>query len=74
MFTGIKLAHELHVLNLDVESVSDVLIYLFQNEDIDNRSLGNLIKNCGPLLLKFDYVQLRHVNRERNKVADILAK
>ena len=74
LFYGIQLALSLDILNLEVESNSSILINLLQGTDIDLHLLGTIVLNCRTLLQQFDSIQVYHIRRKRNTVADILAK
>ncbi|KAL6202993.1 hypothetical protein ACLB2K_026697 [Fragaria x ananassa] len=60
--------------NLEVESDSSILINLLQGTGVELHLLETLVLNCRTLLQQFDSIQVNHIHRERNTVADILAK
>ncbi|KAL6138041.1 hypothetical protein ACLB2K_063329 [Fragaria x ananassa] len=57
-----------------MESGSAVLINLLQNYDSEYHPLGIIVTNCRSMLQYFASVHVKHVHRERNMVADLLAK
>ncbi|KAL6190151.1 hypothetical protein ACLB2K_036550 [Fragaria x ananassa] len=44
------------------------------NSDMDVHPLGTIVLNCRAMMQHFDFVQIKHIHRERNMVADLLAK
>ncbi|KAL6199615.1 hypothetical protein ACLB2K_029399 [Fragaria x ananassa] len=64
----------MQISNLEVESGSAVLINLLQNYDSEYHPLGTIVTNCRSMLQHFASVHVKHVHRERNMVADLLAK
>ena len=71
---GLKLAVESNVSNLLVESDSAILINLLQNSCLDLHPLGTLLLNCKCIMNSFSSCSVKHIHRERNVVADCLAK
>ncbi|KAL6188945.1 hypothetical protein ACLB2K_040335 [Fragaria x ananassa] len=74
LFYGIQLALSMKIPKLETESDSDVLVNLLQNSDMDVHPLGTIVLNCRAMMQHFDFVQIKHIHRERNMVADLLAK
>lgn len=74
LFTGLKLAHDLHIKQLEVESDSALVINLIMQNTHEMHPLGTLIHNCKALMQQFDYCTISHIYRETNHVADLLAK
>ncbi|PRQ31855.1 putative ribonuclease H-like domain-containing protein [Rosa chinensis] len=74
LVTGLQIAVDMQIKHLDVESDSAILINLIQSKDIDLHPLGTLILNCRSLMNHFESCSIKHIHRERNMVADILAK
>ena len=74
VFNGLKLALDLQIKNLVVECDSTTAILLINGRDHDLHPFGTLITNCQWLMEKFDHCMLYHIYRERNVVADSLAK
>ncbi|KAL6208769.1 hypothetical protein ACLB2K_019714 [Fragaria x ananassa] len=74
LYYGIQLALNLQIAEIEVESDSAVLINLVQNADVDLHPLGTIVLNCRSMLQDFKSAQIKHIHRERNVVADILAK
>ncbi|KAL6125591.1 hypothetical protein ACLB2K_073647 [Fragaria x ananassa] len=74
LFYGIQLALSMKIPKLEIESDSAVLVNLLQNSDMDVHPLGTIVLNCRAMMQHFDFVQIKHIHRERNMVADLLAK
>ncbi|PRQ49757.1 putative ribonuclease H-like domain-containing protein [Rosa chinensis] len=74
LYHGLHLALSLNITRLEVESDSSILISLIHSDNVGLHPLGTLIMNCRNLLKGFDFIQIKHVHRERNMVADLLAK
>ncbi|KAL6130466.1 hypothetical protein ACLB2K_068845 [Fragaria x ananassa] len=74
LFYGLQLALSMQISNLDVELDSAVLVNLLQNHNMDLHPLGTIVLNCRSMLQQFNSAQVSHVHRERNSVADLLAK
>lgn len=60
--------------NLIVESDSAVLVALLQRDDFDLHPLRTLLRNCTQLMEYFDHFQIKHIHKEGDIVADLLAK
>ncbi|PRQ50066.1 putative ribonuclease H-like domain-containing protein [Rosa chinensis] len=74
LYHGLQIASSLHINHLEVESDSACLVQLLQSDAIELHPLGTILMNCKQLLNQFDACQIRHIHREGNMVADILAK
>ena len=74
LFYGLQLALSSHISNLIVESDSATLVNLFNSESLELHPLGTIISNCKKMMQDMGNVQLHHIHRERNMVADLLAK
>lgn len=72
--SGLQLAKDLNITHIEVESDSAVLINILQSTDLDLHPLGTLLANCKTILESFDSCSISHIHRERNMVADCLAK
>lgn len=74
LFSGLQLAKELDINQITVESDSAVLVSLIHNYNSELHPLGTLISNCQHLINSFRTCNLVHIHREKNRVADYLAK
>lgn len=74
LYSGFKLASENNSAKLIIESDFAILVKLILDSDVALHPLGSIVLSCRALMDKFDYVSLRHIFRECNKVADSLAK
>lgn len=74
IFIGLKLAADLCIKKLEVESDSAVAVNLINSVDHDLHPMATIIGNCRFLMQLFDSCHLSHIHRERNAVADIMAK
>lgn len=74
IFIGLKLAADLCIKKLEVESDSAVAVNLINSVDHDLHPMATIIGNCRFLMQLFYSCHLSHIHRERNAVADILAK
>lgn len=72
--TGLQIAVELHITHIEVETDSAILINLINGNDIALHPLGTIISNCKNLMTKFVQCSINHIHREKNMVADCLAK
>lgn len=72
--TGLKLAVACNISHLLVESDSVILINLLQSSCLDLHPLGTLLLNCKNIMNLFSSCSVKHIHRERNIVADCLAK
>ncbi|XP_057734174.1 uncharacterized protein LOC130949486 [Arachis stenosperma] len=73
-YVGIKLASELGIAKLVVESDSRCIVTLVQKAFPENHGSSSLIRSIKELLAKMDNVEVRHIYREANFYADALAK
>lgn len=71
-----KLASDMQIKNLLVESDSAIAINLLSSTstDVALHPLATIISNCHAYLRLFEICQIHHVHRECNSVADALAK
>jgi ribonuclease HI len=74
LFTGLQIAKELKITHLMVESDSAVLISLIHSSQLQLHPLGTLLMNCKSIMNNFNHCSVSHIHRERNMVADCLAK
>ena len=74
LYYGLQLAANLHISKLVIESDSAVLVNLMHGENFELHPLASIIRNCKDIMMSFEQVQLLHIHRERNSVADLLAK
>lgn len=74
VFSGLQIAKEMGIDSITVESDSAVLINLFQSHELHLHPLGTLVKNCIQFMNSFRDCRVTHIHRERNMVADCLAK
>ena len=74
MVEGLKLARELNILNILVQTDAYVVIELLVGRCRNNARLNPLVAECRNLLDKFPLSSVKHVYREANQCADILAK
>lgn len=71
---GIKMAVDLQIKKLIIESDSALAVALLNSTDYELHPLATIINNCHGLMKFFDYCVIQHAYRERNTVADMLAK
>ena len=74
IYIGLKMAADLQLKHLLVESDSAIAINLLNSTDIDLHPLATIINNCHAIMHLFDACRIQHVHRECNFVADALAK
>ncbi|XLT87235.1 hypothetical protein HN873_008988 [Arachis hypogaea] len=74
MYVGVKLASELGIRKLVVESDSKCAITLTQKMSPEIHGNSSLIRSIKELLVKMEDVEVRHIYREANFCADALAK
>nr|XP_025679114.1 uncharacterized protein LOC112779070 [Arachis hypogaea] len=74
MYVGVKLASELEIKKLVVESDSKCAITLTQKMSPEIHGNSSLIRSIKELLMKMEDVEVRHIYREANFCADALAK
>jgi ribonuclease HI len=71
---GLLLAIDLEILNLEIEMDSLVAVDLINSSNTSNAFLSTIVTDCRCLLERFDHWSLKHVFREANGCADLLAK
>nr|XP_025669749.1 uncharacterized protein LOC112769445 [Arachis hypogaea] len=74
MYIGVKLASELGIRTLVVESDSKCAITLTQKMSPEIHGNSSLIRSIKELLVKMEDVKVRHIYREANFCDDTLAK
>ncbi|KAL6145008.1 hypothetical protein ACLB2K_055697 [Fragaria x ananassa] len=74
MLSGLKLASNLNTRKLEGESNSAIVAKLLIEVCPISHPLDNIINSCKHLINGFDEVQIRHIFRECNCIADALAK
>ena len=57
-----------------VESDSKTLISLIQDVENDLHPLATLLHSCCSLMANFQTIEIKHIYREANRIADSLAK
>lgn len=67
LFSGLQ-------LGISVETDSVVLVNLLHDSRLDLHPLGTLLLNCRHILSSFSSCCMTHIHREKNMVADCLAK
>ncbi|PRQ40559.1 putative ribonuclease H-like domain-containing protein [Rosa chinensis] len=73
LYIGLKLALDLHIKRLEVESDLAIVVNLINSGNIDSHPLGTLIANCRDMIQEFDFCSIHHIHREQNFAVDILA-
>ena len=71
---GLKLAIDLGILNLEIKMVSLVAVELVNSITTPNVFLSAIVTDCRSLMVRFDLCSLKHIFREANSCADLLAK
>ena len=71
---GLMLATELGILKLEVEIDSLVAVELIKSITIPNVFLSSIVADCRYLMESFEHSSLKHIYREANGCADLLAK
>jgi hypothetical protein len=74
LFSGLQMAKDLGLSHVVVETDSAVLVNLLNSPELDFHPLGTLLLNCKHIMNWFVSCSLSHIYRERNMVADGLAK
>lgn len=65
---------EKHVDDVVIEMDSAIAVKLIQNAEVDNfHPTAGLVSNCKRIMNQFRRVDIQHIYRERNSVADGLA-
>ncbi|KAL4390584.1 hypothetical protein HN873_007945 [Arachis hypogaea] len=73
-FVGMKLAVEMSIPYLMVESDSSCAVHLLQSAVVENHVGASLVRSIKELMTRPHRVVIRHVFREANQCADVLAK
>ena len=68
------LATELGILKLEVEMDSLVAVELINSITTPNVFLSSIVTDCRYLMESFEHSSLKHIYREANGCADLLAK
>jgi ribonuclease HI len=71
---GLKLAIDLGIFNLEIEMDSLVAVELANSITTPNIFLNTIVTDCRSLMERFDLCSLKHIFREANGCADLLAK
>ena len=71
---GLILAIDLGILNLEIEMDSLVAVELLNSITTPNAFLSSIVADCRYLMERFEHASLKHIFREANGCADLLAK
>jgi ribonuclease HI len=71
---GLLLAIDLEILNLEIEMDSLVAVELINSITTPNAFLSTIVTDCRYLMERFELCSLKHIFREANGCADLLAK
>jgi ribonuclease HI len=71
---GLLLAIDLEILNLEIEMDSLVAVDLINSSITSNAFLSTVVDDCRSLMERFELRSLKHIFREANGCADLLAK
>ena len=71
---GLELAIDLGILNLEIEMDSLVAVELVNSITTPNVFLSAIVTDCRSLMERFELCSLKHIFREANGCADVLAK
>ncbi|KAL6205273.1 hypothetical protein ACLB2K_022535 [Fragaria x ananassa] len=74
IYYGLKIARNLNIMQLEVESDSAIIMNLLQHADLSCHPLGSLIAGCHFLSSNMENIKFSHIFRECNMTADSLAK
>ena len=74
LIDGLKLAIDLGILNLEIEIDSLVAVELVNSMTTPNVFLSTIVTDCRSLMERFEICFLKHIFREVNGCADLLAK
>ncbi|RYR48547.1 hypothetical protein Ahy_A07g034567 [Arachis hypogaea] len=74
MYLGIKLAVEMGILNLEVESDSHCAITIVGVPSVETHANSSLARSIKELETRLKKLKIRHVYRESNFCADSMAK
>ncbi len=71
---GLNLAIDLGILNLEIEIDSLVVVECVNSITGSNVFLSTIVTDCRSLMERFEICSLKHIFREANSCADLLAK
>ena len=71
---GLNLAIDLGILLLEIEMDFLVAVELVKSITTPNAFLSTIVTNCRSLMERFEICSLKHIFREANGYADLLAK
>uniref|UniRef100_A0A2N9I4P7 RNase H type-1 domain-containing protein n=1 Tax=Fagus sylvatica TaxID=28930 RepID=A0A2N9I4P7_FAGSY len=71
---GLILAIDIGILNLEIEMDSLVAVELLKSITSPNAFLSSIVIDCRYLMERFEHFSLKHIFREANGCADLLAK
>ena len=74
LIDGLKLAIDLGILNLEIEIDSLVAVDLVNSMTTPNVFLSTIVTDCRSIMEIFELCSLKHIFREANGCADLLAK
>ncbi|XP_004289446.1 PREDICTED: putative ribonuclease H protein At1g65750-like [Fragaria vesca subsp. vesca] len=74
LFFGLRMVAMHNIVNLEIESNYAVLVQLMLKSDTGVHPLGSLLDSCSVMMSKLLNVNIKHIFRECNMVADALAK
>ena len=69
---GLNLAIDLEILHLEIKMNS--LVVLVKSISTPNAFMSTIVTNCKSLIERFEICSLKHIFREANACADLLAK
>ena len=73
MRDGLQIALTHGIRKLEIETDAQMIIYLLNNPQNSCHQYYNLLFDCRYLIQKFEDTRIRHVFREANKSADMIA-
>ena len=71
---GLKLAIDLGILNVEIKMDSLVAVELVKSITTPNAFLSTIVADCRFLIERFELCSLKHIFRETNDCANLLAK
>ena len=71
---GLNLAIDLGILHLEIEIDSLVAVELVKSITTPNTFFSTIVIDCRSLMERFEICSLKHIFREANSCADLLAK
>jgi ribonuclease HI len=74
LIDSLKLAIDLGILNLEIEMDYLVAVELVNSITTPNVFLSTIVTDCGSIMERFELCSLKHIFRETNDCADLLAK